>query len=92
MEDAAGLGRGTIGGGHQRYRAGRLQPKMIARAPVADRARLLAGYQDQIKELAATCGDLEAALRAGKNTEATDIVADIRELQKAGHHKYRTKD
>lgn len=69
-----------------------MKPRMIARAAADEQPKLLRSYQEQMRELAATFGDLEAALRAGKNGKAASIVEDIRELQKAGHHKFRTED
>ncbi len=73
-------------------RAALLSPRMMTQAPEKDRAGLLASYREQMQELMATFTDLQAALKAGKNSKAADIVEDLRELEKAGHHKFRTDE
>jgi soluble cytochrome b562 len=67
-------------------------PRLVARAPEKDRAALLASYREQMQELIATIDDLQAALKAGKNAKAVEIVEDLRDLEKAGHHKFRAED
>lgn len=70
--------------------ASRLQPRMVTHSPREEQPALLAAYQERMKELVATIADLEAALKAGKNRAAAEIVEDLRELQRAGHRKFRT--
>jgi hypothetical protein len=72
-------------------RAAQMTPRMIVHAPDKDRPGLLANYRDQMKELVATVADLQVALRAGKNAQAAGIIDDLRDLEKAGHHKFRTE-
>lgn len=67
-------------------------PRLVARAPEKDRAALLAAYREQMQELIATFDDLQAALKAGKNAKAVEIVEDLRDLEKAGHRKFRSED
>lgn len=73
-------------------RAAALRPARIARTPVAEQPKLQASYEEQMQELLATVGDLEKALKTGRNNEALKILDDMRELQNAGHHKFRTKE
>jgi hypothetical protein len=73
-------------------KAAQLTPRLIAQAPEKDRAAMLASYRDQMQELAATFTDLQSALKDGKNGKAAEIVDDLRELESAGHRKFRAKD
>jgi soluble cytochrome b562 len=73
-------------------RAMKSTPRLVAQAPEKDRAALLTAYREQMQELIATFADLQAALKTGKNAKAAEIVEDLRDLEKAGHHKFRAED
>jgi cytochrome c556 len=67
----------------------KLTPIKIAAMPAADQPKALEGFQAELKKLIAKLDDLTAALKAGKNDEATKIYADLGALQKEGHTEYK---
>lgn len=67
----------------------KLTPIKIAAMPAADQPKALEGYQAELKKLIAKLDDLTAALKAGKNDEATKIYADLGAIQKEGHTEYK---
>jgi hypothetical protein len=69
----------------------KLEPYKAGEVPAADRARLVAGYQDKMKEFNAAVAQLEAAFKAGQNEAAAKLVQDLSALQKAGHKEYKSK-
>ena len=69
--------------------ATKLIPAKAEDVPVADRAKFVAGYQARMKTLDEAFEKLEAVLRAGKNDEAVNLVAEIGALQKAGHKEFK---
>lgn len=71
--------------------AARLEPFKLTEIPAADRAKMLAGYRAKIKELGQAIARLEAALKAGHNEEAAQLVEALKALQKEGHKEYKSK-
>lgn len=71
--------------------AAKMLPEKISKLPASEQAAATASYRDQMKELLATIDELSAALKAGNNSEATKVMEDLAELQKAGHREFRPK-
>lgn len=67
----------------------KLTPIKIAAMPAADQAKALEGYQAELKKLIGKLDELTAALKAGKNDDATKIYADLGAIQKEGHTEYK---
>ena len=66
-----------------------LQPDKTKDLPEADRAKFVADYQSQMKELIAQVGKLQDAFKAGDNPAALAIIRKIGETQKEGHHEFK---
>lgn len=58
----------------------------------AEKKNFMAGYQKAMKNTVALIGDLEAALKAGDNSKAEEIVGKINDARKHGHEKYKPED
>ncbi|MBI2814311.1 MAG: hypothetical protein HYX71_08510 [Opitutae bacterium] len=71
--------------------AAKLEPFKLTEIPAAGRPKMLEGYRAKMKELLATIGELEAALKAGHNGEAANLVEAMKALQKEGHKEYKSK-
>ena len=69
--------------------AAKLTPALEAEKPAADRAKFQADYVTQMKKLTAALTTLEAALKANETAKATQLVGDIGNLMKSGHHDFR---
>jgi soluble cytochrome b562 len=70
----------------------KLTPEMEGDKPAADRAKFHADYQAQMKKLIATLGRLEAALKANDLPGAAKLIAEVKDVQKSGHHDYKKPD
>lgn len=70
----------------------KLTPEMEADKPAADRAKFHADYQAQMKKLIEALGPLESALQANDLPAAAQAIAEIKEVQKAGHHSFKKPD
>ena len=69
-----------------------LKPEKMADIPEADRAAFLAKYQEQMKKFIGDVEKLEAALKAGKNDEATVLVKKtMKQDMDEGHKEFRKK-
>ena len=66
-------------------------PIKVGRLPVAEQAAAKLAYQDKMKKLIATVDELAAALKAGKNDAAADILKEIHQQEEAGHKEFRAK-
>ncbi|MFZ9683632.1 MAG: cytochrome b562 [Cephaloticoccus sp.] len=66
-----------------------LTPEKTADLPEADRPAFVAGYQAQIDKLLESLRDLDAALAAGDNAAAADLVRGLRGIQREGHKEYQ---
>jgi len=69
--------------------AAKLIPAKAEDISANDRPKFIADYQGKMKALDAALGKLEAALTAGRNNEATKLVAEIGAAQKAGHKEFK---
>tara|TARA_B100000519_G_scaffold201919_1_gene218783 strand:+ start:951 stop:1532 length:582 start_codon:yes stop_codon:yes gene_type:complete len=58
----------------------------------AEKKKFMAGYQKAMKNTVGLIGDLEAALKAGDNVKAEEIVGKINDARKHGHDKYKPED
>ncbi|MES1166505.1 MAG: cytochrome b562 [Pseudomonadota bacterium] len=66
-----------------------LKPMKLADIPEADQAKFIADYQAEMKKLIAAVGQLEDALKAGKNDDAKTIFASLGGIQKEGHTAFK---
>jgi soluble cytochrome b562 len=66
-----------------------LKPMKLADIPEADQAKFIADYQAEMKKLIAAVGQLEDALKAGKNDDAKTIFASLGAIQKEGHTAFK---
>ena len=67
----------------------KLTPMKAEDTPEADRAKFMADYQAEMKQLIAAVDKLEVALKAGNNEEAQKIFAEIGGIQKDGHKEFK---
>jgi soluble cytochrome b562 len=68
-----------------------LEPEKKQQVPAADQAKFVEGYKQGIKDLLATTDRLEAAVKAGKNTDAVAIIDEMKKEQREGHKEYRIR-
>jgi soluble cytochrome b562 len=66
-------------------------PIKVGRLPAAEQAAAKLAYQDQMKKLIATVDELAAALKAGKNEVAADLLKKLHDQEEAGHKEFRAK-
>ncbi len=66
-----------------------LAPARAAEVPEAERAKFIEKYQAEMKEFVALATKLEAALKEGKNDEASALLAKLGTMQKSGHKEFR---
>lgn len=71
--------------------AAKLQPAKTAHVPEDQRAKFLSDYNDQMKHFIGDIDKLEAALKAGKNDEAAEIVKSMKSDMDDAHHEFREK-
>ena len=69
-----------------------LTPARIEDVPAADREKFAGHYRQGMKEFHAEIGKLAAALQAGDNAAAQELVRKIGDLQKAGHREFKRPD
>jgi len=69
--------------------AAKLKPAKTEDLPEADRAKFVAEFQKDMKELIGNFDKLEAALKAGDNASAAKQIGDIRAAQKEGHKEFQ---
>lgn len=69
-----------------------LAPVKTADLPEEKRIEFVAGYREQLGKLDIILTAIETALKAGNNTDATKLIGDLREVQKAGHREYKKSD
>jgi len=68
-----------------------LVPIKVGRLPAAEQAAAKRAYQDQMKKLIATVDELAAALKAGKNDVAANLLKELHDQEEAGHKEFRAK-
>lgn len=63
-------------------------PKVVEKAPEAEKAKLIAGYRKAMAEVIATYCKLEIELIEGKNEQATETLKALHDLEEKGHEVY----
>ena len=69
----------------------KLEPAKKADIPADQQAKFVADYQTQIKGLIADIDKLDAALKAGNNTDAAALLKDLKKDMDDGHKEFRKK-
>ncbi len=68
------------------------EPKWTADQPADEQAAFVAGYRKEMKKFVAMLEELHAALKAGDNDRANELVADLRSQQRSSHREYKKPD
>jgi len=68
-----------------------LQPEKTSNVPADQKTAFLEGYRNKMEELVDEIDSLGKAIEAGKWDEAKALVAQINQLQREGHQKYRAE-
>ena len=68
-----------------------LEPEKTTKVPADQRMAFLEGYRNKMDELADEIDSLGKAIEAGKWDEAKALVAQINQVQREGHQKYRSE-
>jgi soluble cytochrome b562 len=63
-------------------------PKVIEKAPEAEKAKLIAGYRKAMAEVIAAYCKLEIELVEGKNEQAAETLKTLKDLEEKGHEVY----
>jgi len=69
--------------------ASKEKPAWTADQPADKQAEFVAQYQKGMKDLLALIDKLEAALKAGDNAAAQQVLGDMGKAQKAGHKQFK---
>ncbi len=69
----------------------KLVPAKKADIPAAEQEKFLADYQARMKEFIRIVGKAEAAVKAGDNDEAANLVGVMADTQKQGHKDFQKK-
>jgi cytochrome c556 len=67
----------------------KLQPKKTDTVAADEKAKFVSGYQAQMKKFIADLDKVEAAIKAGNNSEANTLMATLKQDQSDGHNEYR---
>lgn len=65
------------------------KPEFTAEQPAANQAKFVEAYKTEMKKMIELVGKLEAAVKAGKNDEATKVIAELDAQQKSSHKEFR---
>lgn len=68
-----------------------LKPEKTKDVPEDEQAQFLANYQKSMKGFLADVDKLEAALKAGNNDQAAELVKTLKKDMDNGHKKFRKK-
>ena len=68
-----------------------LEPEKTSSIPVEQKTAFLDGYKNKMDELSDEIDSLGKAIEAGKWDEAKSLVAQINQVQREGHQKYRSE-
>jgi soluble cytochrome b562 len=68
-----------------------LEPEKTSHIPIDQKTAFLEGYRNKMDELADEIDSLGKAIEAGKWDEAKALVAQINQVQREGHQKYRSE-
>jgi soluble cytochrome b562 len=67
----------------------KLEPAKKKEVPAADQAKFVSAYQSKMKSFIGNIDKLEAALKAGKNAEAAELLKTLKQDQEEGHKEFR---
>jgi len=67
----------------------KLEPAKKNEIPAADQAKFVADYQAGMKQFIGNIDKLEAAVKAGKNAEAAELLKTLKHDQEEGHKQFR---
>ncbi|MDB6092608.1 MAG: hypothetical protein JWM32_170 [Verrucomicrobia bacterium] len=73
-------------------RAAKLTPALEAEKPAPERVKFQADYEAQMKKLVETLTALETALKANDIASAANLVGDVGDQMKSGHHDFKKPD
>ena len=68
-----------------------LEPEKTSKVPADQRTAFLEGYRNKMDELTDEIDSRGKAIDAGKWEEAKALVAQINQVQREGHQKYRSE-
>ena len=68
-----------------------LEPEKTSHIPADQKTAFLDGYRNIMAELADEIDSLGKAVESGKWEEANALVAQINQVQREGHQKYRSQ-
>jgi soluble cytochrome b562 len=68
-----------------------MEPEKTSKVPADQKTAFLEGYRNKMDELADEIDSLGKAIEAGKWVEAKVLVAQINQVQREGHQKYRAE-
>ena len=68
-----------------------MEPEKTSKIPADQKTAFLEGYRNKMDELADEIDSLGKAIEAGKWEEAKALVAQINQVQREGHQKYRSE-
>ena len=68
-----------------------MEPEKTSKVPADQKTAFLEGYRNKMNELADEIDSLGKAIEAGKWDEAKVLVAQINQVQREGHQKYRAE-
>lgn len=68
-----------------------LEPEKTSKVPADQKTAFLEGYRNKMDELTDEIDALGKAIEAGKWEEAKALVAQINQVQREGHQKYRSE-
>ena len=68
-----------------------MEPEKASYIPADQKTAFLEGYRNKMDELADEIDSLGKAIEAGKWEEAKALVAQINQVQREGHQKYRSE-
>ncbi len=69
----------------------KLDPAKKADIPADQQAKFVADYQAKMKAFIADVNKVEAALKAGNNDEAKNLLQSLKQDQKEGHTEFQKK-
>jgi soluble cytochrome b562 len=68
-----------------------IEPEKTSKVPADQKTAFLEGYRNKMDELADEIDSLGKAIEADKWEEAKALVAQINQVQREGHQKYRSE-
>ncbi|NBT48112.1 MAG: hypothetical protein EBT07_09920 [Actinobacteria bacterium] len=68
-----------------------MEPEKTSHVPADQKTAFLEGYRNKMDELTDEIDSLGKAIEAGKWDEAKALVAQINQVQREGHQKYRSE-